>query len=1163
MRSVGSAVLSAGMRAKGLHKRRRRLGHPTLRNLGVTQQGTMLVLQMITTEAVTGIVAHTAALPDTWFELSAIPEAVEDDGVFRTTVNLDLRSLSNTAEAVRSVLWTSMRGKESVDEDSSWPGATAEISMRLRTTASAMPRNARSVVPGVIRPAVPPEGVATPMNGKELADAVAKQTTPGDSVWTGLVRCGRFVKTQIGSLAPVTAAGRTYRPYANRRGNLAVAVDQPLRPAGVAYISELSVLNGRLEVRGDLATRHSDVEVAYLVLVGRTTGVRFVAPAHVTLDAPLTRRRFGLRHSRLQARLDIAGSDLQELAANEVLDTWLEIKTQDSDTRHPIRVGRTPYLVRRALRADCRTRGNKTVAITPYYTFRAKRASFHIDVLDTDAFELLQQRTRYARPRFVQSPNPRPVWLVGERPNKAQDTGFAFFRFMREHHPEIDTYYVIDRASPDVTNLEGSDNVLWYQSKDHIDRALVADRFIGSHHPEYLYPTWLPQFRKAVTGTRVFLQHGVMGTKWLVPMYGKHAPNFATDLFLTSSEHEKEYIVSDFGYDPDDVVVTGLSRFDSLFAGDVSVQPRQVLVIPTWREWLQDPAAFEGSEYLHDWREFLSNPKLREMVAAHRAEIILCLHPNIQRFRSYFEDSAVRIVNQGEVDVQRLIKQSAIMVTDYSSVGFDFSFLGKPVIYFQFDRVRFLGRKGSHIDLDTELPGPVGFSPEVVISRLGEALDSDGVIGAEYARRADRFITHRDRHNCERIFSAVMSAQRVDDKSLIDAELRELLQQKFRRSRAYFPIMRRLFNLWRRLPMDSNLIVFESGIGKQYADSPRYIYEELVKRGDPRKRVWACQGRLPVRDGNTVIVTRLSREYFWYLARAKYWVNNQNFPHYIRRRPDGVFIQTWHGTPLKRMQHDLAEVHGRDPGYLKRATAAMRQWSVLLSPSPYATKAFRSAFRYHGPIIEVGYPRNDVLADPGRGATIREHVRGRLGLAAGTKAILYAPTFRDDETGSRAGRFRFELPFDLEDFARSLDENTVLLLRMHFLIENKIAISSDLQHRVVDVTAYPEIQDLYLASDALVTDYSSAFFDYAILRRPIVFYAYDLHRYRDQLRGFYLDYSRDLPGPIVEDPTALWRTLRIALESSPEQLANVVDFASEFAPHDDGQAARRVVDELL
>ncbi|MDN5769127.1 MAG: CDP-glycerol glycerophosphotransferase family protein, partial [Humibacillus sp.] len=821
----------------------------------------------------------------------------------------------------------------------------------------------------------------------------------------------------------------------------------------------------------------------------------------------------------------------------------------------------------RSVRAGWRDRGAKTVALTPYYTFKAKRTSLHVDVLDTEGFRLLKRHTGWRRVGASRHGSPRgekPVWLVGELPYKAQDTGLAFFRFLRARHPEIDAYYVIDQSSPEVKNLEGLDHVVWHRSREHFEVSLRAQRFIGSHHPDYLFPTRLPQFRKAATGTKVFLQHGVMGTKWMVPNYGRNVAGFETDLFLVSSAREKEYIVDDFGYPPEEVAITGLSRYDTLFADDVAVQPGQVLIIPTWRDWLQDHETFESSTYLQEWKGLLTDPRLIELVTSSGAELVLCLHPNMQQYTSHFAAGGVRVINQGDVDVQSLIKQSAVMVTDYSSVGFDFSFLGKSVIYFQFDRNRFLGRLGSHLDLDNELPGPIGFSRDASINLIGAALARGGAADPEHLRRADRFIDHRDTQNCERIFQAVVSAKpRTGPRRLIDPELRTLSLNMFRRNKAYYPTMRRLMAFYRTLPMDDDLIVFESGLGRQYADSPRYIYEELVRRGDPRRKVWIYQGKLPVSDPNTITVKRLSPEYFWYLARAKYWVNNQNFPYYIRRRRGGVFVQTWHGTPLKKMQYDLDTIHGRDPEYLNRVTAATRQWSTLISPSPYATKAFRSAFRYDGKVVEVGYPRNDILADADRGSNIRRAVRHDLGLEDTAKAVLYAPTFRDDQVGARKGRFRFDPPFSAQDFANALDEDVVLLVRMHVLIENKFVIPEELRGRVMDVSTYPDIQELYLASDVLVTDYSSVFFDYAILGRPVVFLAHDLDAYRDLLRGFYLDYSRDLPGPIVSNVFELWEALRAALDPDEQTVSRLAEFNATYAPNDDGRAAARVVDLLL
>ena len=434
----------------------------------------------------------------------------------------------------------------------------------------------------------------------------------------------------------------------------------------------------------------------------------------------------------------------------------------------------------------------------------------------------------------------------------------------------------------------------------------------------------------------------------------------------------------------------------------------------------------------------------------------------------------------------------------------------------------------------------------------------------EYQRRARRFLTFKDQQNCRRIFDAVLSA-RPAARGLRDGGVPEIVQtagHRLRGSRFYFPAMRRFFRAVSRTPAAEDLIVFESGLGTQYADSPRYVYEELVRRGDQRRKVWVYHRKLPGSDPRTKVVRRLSPGYFWYLARAKYWVNNQNFPHYLRRRRNGVFIQTWHGTPLKRMLHDLEQVHGRDEDYMARVNQAVRQWSVLLSPSPYATDVPSAApSATGGPVLEEGYPRNDVLA-LGRRSDAGNVIRERLGIPHGRRVVLYAPTFRDDQS-TGTGRFGFELPLDLEAFQRRFGADTVLLLRMHVLIANRLAIPESVAGCVRDVSGYPEIQELLLASDVLVTDYSSVLFDYAILRRPIVFYAYDLEHYRDTLRGFYLDYGPNLPGPVAQTEDELFDALAEAAVPDPVRDRRLEEFAARFAPKDDGGAARRVVDQLL
>lgn len=971
---------------------------------------------------------------------------------------------------------------------------------------------------------------------------------------------GRFADTHIGELSTVTTPHGTAAVYPNRNGGLSIAVNQPLNPYGRIHVSRLRIRDGLLEMRGTVHSRHVEIDSAALLLKGRTTGTRSSAPLHVIFDEAATRQKFGLRRYHFTVQLDVAG--LVPDGRDDTLDAWVEIQPAQGPEPYQVRVGKTRYLVQLLSRPGWAQYGDRTASLTPYYTYKAQNTSFHLELFDSDAHRMLRKRLRTQPLRRITGTR-KDTWLLGERPYKAQDNGLQLFRYLREAHPEINAYYVIEADSPERRNLDGLDNVVTYRSTQHIDVALRAGRFAGTHHADYLYPLRTQQFRRAVGGVKVFLQHGVMGTKWLAPMYGRNVSTFETDLFIVSSEREKEYIVSDFGYRPQEVAVTGLARFDTLLIDDVDVKPRQILVIPTWREWLQDPDRFLESEYYERWMSFLTAPAFQSLVDTHGLEVIFCLHPNMQQHREAFSSIPARIIMQGEVDVQHLLKESALMITDYSSVGFDFSFLHKPVVYYQFDRDRFLGKMGSHLDLDRELPGQVTETPDELLAAVSACVDNGNRMDAHFMDRADRFIAHRDTDSRERIVQAIKRARRADSvlERVGKSETFQRAVNVYRRSKYYFPVMKMFYRLVKLTPADPNLIVFESGVGKQYADSPRYIYEELLRRGDQRRKVWAYNGKFPVDDAGTTVVKRLSPKYYWYLGRAKYWVNNQSFPHYIHRRRNGVYLQTWHGTPLKRMALDLEHVHGRDAGYLDRVAEAASQWSVLVSSSSYMTHIMRSAFQYGGKVLEAGFPRNDLLASAD-GGSVKSRVRAEFGIGPEKKVVLYAPTFRDNQSTGR-GRFGFDLPIDLDEFGRRFGADTILMIRTHVLVQDSFTVPAELESCIMDVSRFPDIQELYMASDVLITDYSSVFFDFANLPLPIIFYAPDLESYRDELRGFYIEYDEQLPGPIVTTQEELFHQISSSDEILDEYAEKRRIFLERFNPHEDGASTQRVVDSVF
>jgi len=1052
----------------------------------------------------------------------------------------------------------------------SWRGDT-ETWRRLGDTATGRP--IRAEIAEIAGERTSEEGGATAQLYLEVletvpsdSDRVAVLATRREAELTTVdgqttARYRMFLGGRQASAGDLTAVdGLT--PYLTRKGGVAIAVDRITPPAGIVYVDVIHGQRGVLYLRGRLNTRHCSLLGAELVLKSRATGRELRTGVTVEQDEKLSAGRFGAHWYRYRAKYDWALADIAP--EDDIFDAWMDLRLRGFDEPHRIRVGKARFVARMLARQFWALAGARTASVMPYFTVKANNVSFRIDLFEREVAKYLRTQLPVRRVKRI-AHRGRPIWLVGERPTTAQENGFALFRHLRATHPEIDAYYVIDPAAPDYAKVAPLGNVVAHGSREHVRLSLLADRVVGSHHPDYLYPVRTEQYRRAVGATRVFLQHGVTGMKWMVPYYGKGRGGFESDLIVVNSEREKQMFVRDFRWAPSQVTVAGFPRFDSLFAGDVAKR-RQLMIMPTWREWLHDVDRYLESEYHERWSTLLHDPRLHALADRYDFEVVFCLHPNTQKYSHLFADAPARVISQGDVDIQRLLKESSVLITDYSSVAFDFAFLDRPVVLFQFDRERALGSTGGHIDVDAEAPGTVVRAEEGLLAALERIAADDFAMQPGMRERADVFLDHRDRNNCERVVEAVKAARReppsVD--TYLARPLPSAVKRRWRRSRYYFPMMKLMFRALSKLPVDENRVVFESDFGKRSADNPRMIYEELARRGSPLRKIWSCNTTVRAADDHTEVVPRLSPAYFRHMARAKYWVTNQNLPYYLTRREDGAYVQMWHGTPLKRMMLDLLDqdqIHGRDAGYVDRMRRAASQWSLLVSPSPYASKAISGAYGYTGPVLEVGYPRNDLLAS-GDQSDLARRIRERIGIPLGARTILYAPTFRDDQ-GLGSGKFKFELPFDLQTMYDGLGPDTVLLLRMHVVVANKIAIPEELRDRIIDVSRYPAIQELCLVGDVLVTDYSSVFFDYALLRRPIVFYAYDLDNYRDNLRGFYLDYLTDLPGPIVSTEDELLKIL-----ADPDQVRRDFGdrydaFLTRFAPEDDGSASARVVDAVF
>ena len=355
-------------------------------------------------------------------------------------------------------------------------------------------------------------------------------------------------------------------------------------------------------------------------------------------------------------------------------------------------------------------------------------------------------------------------------------------------------------------------------------------------------------------------------------------------------------------------------------------------------------------------------------------------------------------------------------------------------------------------------------------------------------------------------------------------------------------------------------VVYMSFRGRQYSDSPRAIHEELVRRGAPLEHQWVVGDARCEVPASATVLRDGSREFHEVLGRARYVVANDHFPEFFRRRPDQICLQTWHGTPLKQLGLDVAGLRKVSRRRFKhRMEHQVDNWQYVLSPNRFSTPILQRAYGIEGEMLETGYPRVDVLARPDRDA-LGQEVRRRLGVPDGVRTVLYAPTYRD-HVRDRRGRYRLQAPLDIERLREAVGEDTVILYRKHHYIIDRVPATAD--GFVRDVSSYPDGTELLLAADVLITDYSSMMVDFANTGRPMLFYTYDLDAYRDEIRGFYLDFIGTVPGPLLSTTDEVIAALGDLDGVRAAYAERYAAFVAMFCELDDGLASARVVDRLF
>lgn len=375
---------------------------------------------------------------------------------------------------------------------------------------------------------------------------------------------------------------------------------------------------------------------------------------------------------------------------------------------------------------------------------------------------------------------------------------------------------------------------------------------------------------------------------------------------------------------------------------------------------------------------------------------------------------------------------------------------------------------------------------------------------------------------------------------------------------------KKIFNAQKNRKKDEKMIIFESFNGRQCSDNPRAIYDYMKEHYPEYKLIWSADRRHLANFKDVPHVRKLGLRWMLHMNKAKYWVSNSRNPGWIEKSNKTTYIQTWHGTPLKKLALDMENVVM--PGtntekYKRNFKKETAKWDYLIAPNQFSDDIFRRAFAFEGEMIKSGYPRNDYLIKNKENEEEKNKLKEKLRIPKEKKVILYAPTWRDDQY-FKVGQYKFKLELDIARLKEKFGEEAVLILRTHYLVAENIDTSL-FGDFVIDQSTAGDIKELYLISDMLITDYSSVFFDYSLLERPMLFFTYDLEKYREELRGFYFDFEKLAPGPVCETNDHLIKEIEKIFAGNYNIEDEKKKFIEEFSKWEKGDASKQIAEIIV
>lgn len=394
-------------------------------------------------------------------------------------------------------------------------------------------------------------------------------------------------------------------------------------------------------------------------------------------------------------------------------------------------------------------------------------------------FKLLQDKVRFAYyflqylcarllcPLYKRNKEYQDLWIISERGVDARDNGYHLFRYIRTRHPDINVCYIISKDSKDRGKVSSLGKVINYRSFKHMMAFVLSDIKISTHVMGFspdLYFFKILDMKWKVNGKKIFLQHGITinDAKYL------YASENHISLFTCVTQKECKFVKEKFGYSENVAKVLGFARYDALPVKNMRERRNTILLMPTWRLYLQrlSAKAFVKSEYFKHYQSLLSSRRLDAILEKYGYCLKFYPHHEIQPYLKCFSSPSKNIILQDESkeDVQKNLIDADILITDYSSVLYDFAYMEKPSLYYQFDKEAFYNGhyNEGYFSYERDGFGKIVCSEEELLDYLEQCLDNGAVIDGFYRKRIDDFFELRDNKNCERIFYAIKELEKGD-----------------------------------------------------------------------------------------------------------------------------------------------------------------------------------------------------------------------------------------------------------------------------------------------------------------------------------------------------------------------------------------------------------------